>query len=80
MFASSTDLALVAGAILAIGSLVPIISGLMDDEIPIVPLLVGMAGLGLVVFAFYQHRFDYSMQELVDVFRRVFGSLFRQFP
>ena len=77
MFASYADFALVAGTILALGSLIPIFRGLTDDDFPIGPLVIGMMGLGLLGFAFYQHRFDISLMELFDAFERVFANLFR---
>lgn len=77
MFAGYADFALVAGTILALGSVILITQGLMHDDFPFGAVVIGMMGLGLLGFAFYQHRFDISLMELFDAFERVFANLFR---
>lgn len=77
MVASYVDFALVGGMILAVASLIPIVSGMLDGERPFVPLVMGMVGLGLLAYAFQHHRFDITLTEIVDAFRRVYGNLVR---
>ena len=77
MFASYVDFALVGGLILAGASLIPIVSRLLDGELPFIPFMIGMAGLGLLAYALQHHNFDISLTEITDAFRRVFGNLYR---
>ncbi|TNF21973.1 MAG: hypothetical protein EP318_05470 [Rhodobacteraceae bacterium] len=71
-----TDLALVVGIVISVLALPSIVSALTDSRAPRAAAIAVMVGGGLIVFAVMGHPGGYQMDELPEVFFRVFGRYF----